>query len=98
METQLHKMEELIEQSLDRITCHPAFLTAVSNVINLNSYRKIWIRKALEAIWKDLELPIKGDQERILLALQEMQIRIKKMQLELQEKEKKKPLRRTEPK
>ncbi|MEN0060197.1 MAG: hypothetical protein AAGB31_15265 [Bdellovibrio sp.] len=86
MEKQIRRMEEVVEQSLDRITAHPFFLSTVSHLINVNSYRRIWTRKALEALWKDLELPIKSDQERILLSLQEMQVRIKGLQLELEEK------------
>lgn len=108
MEKQLRKVEELIEQSLDRVTCHPAFLQTISNLINWNSQRKIWTRSTLESVWKRLELPIKSDQERILLALQELQIRERQLRLELHAKEaeihrvkilrqeKRKPLRRAE--
>lgn len=82
-EKQLRDLEGIVERSLDKVTSHPAFLTTVSGVINFNSYRKIWAKKALETLWRDLELPIKGDQERILSSLQELEIRLQKMQNEL---------------
>lgn len=85
MEKQIQRMEGLLEQSLDTVTSHPTFLNAVSVMLNVNSYRKIWFRKTMEAVWKDLELPIRGDQDKLIHHIEELTVRIKKLELELQQ-------------
>lgn len=83
MEKKLQHMEELLEQSLDAVTSRPLFLTTVSTMLNLNSYRKIWFRKTMEALWKDLELPVRRDQDKLLHHIEELTLRIKKLEMEL---------------
>ena len=83
MDKKVQRMEELIERSIDSVTMHPTFLLAVSTVINANSYRKIWLRKTIEAIWKDMELPVRRDQEKLVSQIEELTIRIKKLELDV---------------
>lgn len=90
MENKVQRMEELFEKSMDTVTSHPAFLNGVSVLLNFNSYRKIWFRKTMEAVWKDLELPIRGDQDKLLNSVEELNVRIKKLEIELQKERLKK--------
>jgi len=83
MESKMQRMEELMERSLDAVTSRPLFLTAVSTILNMNSYRKIWFRKTMEAVWKDLELPIRRDQDKLIHHIEELTLRIKKLELDL---------------
>lgn len=75
------QMEAQIEKVINQITSSDLFLRTVSTVINFNSYRKIWVQKALEKILKELELPVRKDQEKLLALVQELEIRLKKLQL-----------------
>lgn len=84
MEKRAQRVEELLERSMDTVISHPAFLNAVSTMINVNSYRKIWFRKTMEAVWRDLELPARREQEKLLNHIEELTVRIKKLELELQ--------------
>jgi polyhydroxyalkanoate synthesis regulator phasin len=84
VEKQAQRMEELLEKSMDTVTSHPAFLNAVSTMLNVNSYRKIWFRRTMEALWKDLELPVRREQEKLLSHIEELSVRIKKLELDLQ--------------
>lgn len=84
MEKRAQRVEELLERSLDTMTSHPAFLNAVSTMLNVNSYRKIWFRRTMEALWKDLELPVRREQEKLLSHIEELTVRIKKLELDLQ--------------
>lgn len=84
MEKRAQHVEEMLERSIDTITSHPAFLSAVSTMLNVNSYRKIWVRKTLEALWKDLELPVRREQEKLLSSIEELTMRIRRLELELQ--------------
>lgn len=74
-------MEKQIEKVINRITSSDLFLRSISTLINFNSYRKIWTQKALEKVLKQLELPVRRDQEKLLALVQELEIRLKKLQL-----------------
>jgi hypothetical protein len=74
-------MEVQIEKVINHITSSDLFLRAISTVINFNSYRKIWVQKSIEKILKELELPVRRDQEKLLALVQELEIRVKKLQL-----------------
>lgn len=74
-------MEAQIEKVINQITSSDLFLRAISTVINFNSYRKIWAQKSIEKILKELELPVRRDQEKLLALVQELEIRVKKLQL-----------------
>ena len=74
-------MEAQIEKVINQITSSDLFLRAISTVINFNSYRKIWVQKSIEKILKELELPVRRDQEKLLALVQELEIRVKKLQL-----------------
>lgn len=76
-----NQMEAQIEKVINQITSSDLFLRAISTVINFNSYRKIWAQKTIEKILKDLELPVRRDQEKLLALVQELEIRVKKLQL-----------------
>lgn len=94
MEKNAQRMEDLIERSIDSMTSHPAFLGAVSTLLNVNSYRKIWFRKTMEAILADLELPQRRQQELLLNQIEELNVRIKRLELDLQmERQKKESVR-----
>lgn len=94
MEKNAQRMEDLIERSIDSMTSHPAFLGAVSTLLNVNSYRKIWFRKTMEAILADLELPQRRQQELLLSQIEELNVRIKRLELDLQlERQKKDSIR-----
>ncbi len=75
-------MENQIEKVINQVTSSDLFLRSVSTLINFNSYRKIWLQNALEKLLKELELPVRRDQERLLALVQELEIRIKKLQLQ----------------
>ncbi len=83
MNIKVQDIEKLIESSIDSVTTNPHFLKAFANIVNANSYRKIWMRKTFEAIWKDLELPVRQEQEKISYQIEELQVRIKKLELNL---------------
>lgn len=87
-------MEAQIEKVINQITSSDLFLRAISTVINFNSYRKIWIQKSIEKILKELELPVRRDQEKLLALVQELEIRVKKLQLN-EESQKEQPTPRT---
>lgn len=74
-------LEAQIEKVINQVTSSDLFLRAVSTVINFNSYRKIWVQKSIEKILKELELPVRRDQEKLLALVQELEIRVKKLQL-----------------
>lgn len=74
-------MESQIEKVINQVTSSDLFLRTVSTLINFNSYRKIWLQNTLEKIVKLMELPARRDQERLLALVQELEIRIKKLQL-----------------
>jgi len=74
-------MEAQIEKVINQITSSDLFLRTISTLINFNSYRKIWIQKSIEKILKELELPVRRDQEKLLALVQELEIRVKKLQL-----------------
>lgn len=95
MEKNAQRMEELLERSIDAMTSHPAFLGAVSTMLNVNSYRKIWFRKTMEAILSDLELPQRGQQELLLNQIEELNVRIKRLELDLQMERQKKEVQST---
>lgn len=80
-------MEAQIEKVINQITSSDLFLRAISTVINFNSYRKIWIQKSIEKILKELELPVRRDQEELLALVQELEIRVKKLQLNEENRE-----------
>jgi len=86
MEQKLQAFEKQLEQSLDKLTSHPLFLQTVAGVINFNCYRKIASRKALELLWGQLQIPLKADQEKMMAAIEEIQIRVQKIQLEQSKK------------
>lgn len=86
MNKKVQRMEELIERSIDSVTANPTFLMAVATLINANSYRKIWMRNSFEAIWRDLELPVRQEQEKISSQIEDLKVRIKKLELELGQK------------
>lgn len=65
-----------IDQGLDRLTTHQAFLKTVSVALNANVYRKRLSRKLLEKALQSLEIPIRSDQERMLSLIQELQDKI----------------------
>lgn len=75
------QMEAQLEKIINIVTSSDLFLRSVSTVINFNSYRKIWAQKAFEKILKELELPVRRDQEKLLALVQELEIRVKKLQL-----------------
>lgn len=77
-------VEAMIEQALDRWTSHPLFLNSVAGLINFNSYRKILSRKVLEIVWTQLQVPLKADQEKMQSAIEDLELRLKKLQLEKQ--------------
>jgi hypothetical protein len=74
-------MENQIEKLINQVTSSDLFLQSVAAVTNLSSYRKIWVQKTLEKILKSLELPTRRDQEKLLALVQELEIRLKKLQL-----------------
>jgi hypothetical protein len=74
-------MEAQIEKVINQITSSDLFLRTISTLINFNSYRKIWVQKSIEKILKELELPVRRDQEKLLALVQELEIRVKKLQL-----------------
>lgn len=74
-------LEAQIEKLINQVTSSDLFLRSVSTLINFNSYRKIWTQKAFEKILKELELPVRRDQEKLLALVQELEIRLKKLQL-----------------
>lgn len=74
-------MESQIEKVINQVTSSDLFLRSVSTLINFNSYRKIWSQKVFEKILKELELPVRRDQEKLLALMQELEIRVKKLQL-----------------
>lgn len=89
MDKRAQRVEELLERSMDSVTSHPAFLNAVSTMLNVNSYRKIWFRKSMEAIWRDLELPVRREQEKMMNQIEELNVRIKKLEMDLEIERKK---------
>jgi hypothetical protein len=72
-----------LEIFLDKVTTHPLFLEGVSALLNFNSYRKIFIQRSLQTVWKTLELPNKRDQEKTLFVIQELQYQVQKLEKEL---------------
>lgn len=72
-----------IEAFLDKVTTHPLFLEGVSSLLNLNSYRKLFLKRSMQTIWKTLELPNKRDQEKTLYLVTELQYQIQKLEKEL---------------
>lgn len=76
-----NQMEAQIEKVINQITSSDLFLRSVATLINFNSYRKIWAQKAFEKILKELELPVRRDQEKLLALVQELEIRVKRLQL-----------------
>lgn len=80
-------LEAQIEKLINQVTSSDLFLRSVSTLINFNSYRKIWTQKAFEKILKELELPVRRDQEKLLALVQELEIRLKKIQLNEQLRE-----------
>lgn len=84
LEQRLQQIETVVEQSFDKVTSHPAFLGTVSVMLNANSYRKIWTRKTLEAIWRDLEIPVRNDQAQLMTQVEELLVRTKRIELELE--------------
>lgn len=98
MEKNAQRVDELLERYIDSMTSHPAFLGAVSTLLNVNSYRKIWFRKTMEAILADLELPQRRQQELLLNKIEELNVRIKRLELDLQlERQKKDEIRTATP-
>lgn len=74
------ELESRLDRILEKVFSHPAFLTGVCTLINLNSYRKLWINRGLTQAWKALQLPNKRDQERTLHLINELHHRISELE------------------
>lgn len=77
-------LEKDIDVSLEKLVTHPTFLKTVGTVLNLNSYRKILMNRALTAGWKFLQLPNKRDQERTLHLINELHHKIAELEARLE--------------
>ncbi|MFP5519357.1 MAG: hypothetical protein ACLGGX_05600 [Bdellovibrionia bacterium] len=86
----LTKLEDSLSKQIDQLTANPLFLEAVSQLINFNSLRKIWLRQTLEAVWTELELPVRQDQQKLLQTVEELRLQVKLLELSLAEKTQKK--------
>lgn len=77
------ELESRMDRLLEKVFSHPAFLQGVGTVLNLNSYRKLWVNRCLTVAWKSLQLPNKRDQERTLHLINELHHRIAELEEKL---------------
>jgi len=88
--------EKQIESALEKLMTHPLFLETVSFMLNLNSYKRIFLRQNLSRLWKSLELPNKHDQEKTLFLISDLQHKIMRLERELDKQQKVGPVEKSD--
>jgi hypothetical protein len=76
----MSKVEKTIDENLGRVLTHPAFLQSASLVVNFNSYRRKWMRRAIDRALARVELPRREDQERMYSQLEELKARLEDLE------------------
>jgi len=74
---------EKIEYVFLKITTHPLFLGGVGVALNATSYRKLIQKRILQSFWGSLELPNRGEQEKALYLLSELEARLARLEKRL---------------
>jgi hypothetical protein len=68
--------EKRTSEYFERLLRSPGFLNTMGGVMNSGYRNKIFVDRALSAVWRNLNLPNKQDQERTLHLLNELHSRI----------------------
>jgi hypothetical protein len=68
--------EKRTSEYFERLLRNPAFLNSMGGVMNSGYRNKILFDRAMGAVWRNLNLPNKQDQERTLHLLNELHSRI----------------------
>jgi hypothetical protein len=74
--------EKQIEDKLEALLRHPSFIITTSVILHASSSIKLVRRILLNRIWNALELPNKEQQERTLAILNQLEFRLKKVEIE----------------
>ena len=90
-ESTLQFIEKQIDEGLDRLLCHQAFLKSASMLLNFSSYRRKWTRSAISHVLSALELPTKSEQEKILALLSKLDEKLEDLEVESAKEKTKKP-------
>lgn len=76
----IKRVEKTIDESVGRLLTHPTFLHSASLVVNFNSYRRKWLRQAIDRALARAELPRREDQERMYAQLEELKARLEDLE------------------
>lgn len=83
-----NRLEKDLDHMLDLCVTHPYFLKSVNLALRLNVYRKLFVKKSLQQIWKNLELPTQKDQLKTISMMQSLEQRLFEMEKKLSETQK----------
>lgn len=72
----LNRVEKDFDRMLDLWVTHPYFLKSINLALRLNVYRKLFVKKSLQNLWKSLELPNQKDQMKTMAMMQELEMRL----------------------
>lgn len=72
----LESWEKKASDYFDTVLRHPTFLNAIGGLLSTGCRNKAQFDRAMGALWKNLNLPNKNDQERTLHLLNELHSRI----------------------
>ena len=82
--------EAQVENYLDRLFTNETFLSMMAMALNINSARKVFIKKTMHSLWKSMQLPNKVDQDRTIYMVNELQFRLAQMEERLMDMQKEK--------
>ncbi len=78
--TLMTRVEKTIDENVGRVLTHPTFLQGASLVVNFNSYRRKWLRTAIDQALARVELPRRADQERMYSQIEELKARLEDLE------------------
>lgn len=82
----ISRFEKSIDENVGRVLTHPTFLQSASLLVNFNSYRRKWVRSAIDQALARVELPRKSDQERMYAQIEELKARLEDIESSTKQK------------
>ncbi|MES2963501.1 MAG: hypothetical protein V4760_06395 [Bdellovibrionota bacterium] len=76
----MNRVEKTIDESVGRLLTHPTFLQSASLVVNFNSFRRKWLRQAIDQALAKIELPRREDQERMYSQIETLKARLEDLE------------------
>lgn len=76
----MSRVEKTIDENVGRVLTHPTFLQSASLLVNFNSYRRKWLRQAIDQTLARVELPRREDQERMYSQIEELKARLEDLE------------------